>query len=40
MSYEDGMALLEKIPYDVEVLWIDKNGTISKSEGLSKYDNK
>lgn len=40
MSYEDGMALLEKIPYDVEVLWIDKSGTISKSEGLSKYDNK
>ncbi len=40
MSYEDGMALLEKIPYDVEVLWIDKNGNQFKSTGLGKYDNK
>ncbi len=40
MSYEDGMALLDKIPYDVEVLWIDKNGSFLKSDGLSKYDNK
>jgi thiamine biosynthesis lipoprotein len=40
MSYEDGMALLEKIPYDVEVLWIDKSGNQFKSNGLGKYDNK
>lgn len=37
MSYEDGIALLEKIDEEVEVLWIEKDGTQLKTEGLTKY---
>ena len=37
MSYEDGITLLEKIDEEVEVLWIEKDGTQLKTEGLTKY---
>jgi thiamine biosynthesis lipoprotein len=37
MSYEDGLLLLEKIEEEVEVLWIEKDGTQLMTEGFTKY---
>ena len=37
MSYEDGLALLENIPDEVDVLWICKDGTQIMTNGFSKY---
>lgn len=37
MSLEDGLALLENIDVEVEVLWIAKDGTQYKTEGMDKY---
>ena len=37
MSYEDGLALLENIPDEVDVLWICKDGTQIMTNGFAKY---
>ena len=37
MSYEDGLALLENIPDEVDVLWICKDGTQIMTKGFAKY---
>ena len=37
MSYEDGLALLENIPDEVDVLWIGKDGTQVMTNGFAKY---
>jgi thiamine biosynthesis lipoprotein len=39
MSYEDGLALVEKIG-GVEVLWITENGTQYKTSGIDALQNK
>lgn len=37
MSLEDGQALLASIDADIQVLWIDKDGTQYTTEGFEKY---
>ena len=34
LDYDEGVALIEKADAEIEVIWIDKNGKITKTDGL------